>query len=294
MQAPLALVSLLLIKLVVKEPAIARLQEPLDLPGILLFMVWASLLFFGVSSMPSPLSLAAIAVGLGTLVVFVRHLLRVEYPLLRLEVVWANRILSRSVLSAFLVYSSNFPVVLVLSLFLQYSLELSPTVAGQVLIIQAVVMMMVAPAAGPVSDRYGPRIVATLGCLVMTTGFASLWGVDATTSVTRISLAMGLLGLGMGMFTAPNNSAALGSVPQDRLGTSSALMHLARNMGNLLGTASFLLLVSLLIGAVEIDLKNSTGLERVMSWLMGLSCIYSLVAAWLSFSRGRVINESGV
>lgn len=287
-QVPLALLSLALIHRLEADRPDIDISEPLDLLGTLLFTGWTLLLFVGVSRLPNPQSVPAIVAGVLLLVIFVRQQLRADYPLVRLKLIWANRVFSRSVLSSFLIYGANYPIVILLSLFLQYILQMTPDMAGRLLMIQAGVMVIVSPLAGKISDHTEPRVVATLGCLAMATGFGLLYGIGYGTNLLRIGAAVALVGLGIGLFSTPNNNAAMGSVPANRLGIASAIMNLARNMGNMLGTAVFLLLISLLIGDQLIAPENYDSLIRITAWVAAQSLVFCLLAAWLSHSRGNI------
>ena len=62
-------------------------------------------------------------------------------------------------------------------------------------------------------------------------------------------LTVGLIGIGMGLFTPPNNSSVMGSAPREHLGTAGGVLNMARSLGMSMGSAvaatlyaSFLLL----------------------------------------------------
>jgi hypothetical protein len=94
------------------------------------------------------------------------------------------------------------------------------------------------------------------------------------------------------LFTSPNNNAALGSVDRARLSIASALLSLSRLLGNMTGSAGILLLVSLVIGNVELAPSQYPALLTVIRWTLSASCIYSLGGAWFSYTRGNVRSGS--
>ena len=75
------------------------------------------------------------------------------------------------------------------------------------------------------------------------------------------------LGVGFGLFSTPNNSAALGAVSKERLGMASALLTMSRLMGQMLGTAIVTLLMSLMIGATKITPDQY---DSLLSFFSGL------------------------
>ncbi|MEX2353199.1 MAG: MFS transporter, partial [Gammaproteobacteria bacterium] len=112
--------------------------------------------------------------------------------------------------------------------------------------------------------------------------------IDTDTSVYLIGGALITLGIGFGLFTTPNNNAALSAVRKDRLGIASALLNLARVSGNMVGTAMVLMLVSVFIGQVRIEPDQYPALLVVIHLALGTSCLLSLTGSWLSFSRGNI------
>ncbi|HPY42271.1 MAG TPA: MFS transporter, partial [Thiolinea sp.] len=193
---------------------------------------------------------------------------------------------SRALAASIMVYASNYGLIFLLSLYLQYNRGMTPTAAGQVLMVQAIVMTVLAPLAGRLSDRYRPRMLATAGCLSMVAGLALLVStIGPETPIWVILICLMAFGVGFGMFSTPNSSSVLGSVPPERLGMSSALLNLSRLMGQMLGTAVVTLLMSILIGQAKITPEHYANLMEVVRWAVGLSLIFALAAAYFSKER---------
>lgn len=98
---------------------------------------------------------------------------------------------------------------------------------------------------------------------------------------------MVIQGLGFGLFTTPNNNAALSSLDKTRYGIGTALLNFSRVSGNMMGTAMVLLLVSLFIGRVEITPQQYPALFNVVSIALGVSFFMTLSGAYFSHSRGN-------
>jgi MFS family permease len=71
----------------------------------------------------------------------------------------------------------------------------------------------------------------------MALGSLSLARIDAETDGWGILWRLAVLGLGLGLFSSPNNSSVLGSVPRSRLGTASSTVAQMRITGQVLGVA---------------------------------------------------------
>ena len=259
-----------------------------DWHGSLIFMAWVSAFMLGLSRLSDwRFALLAVA-GLLLLWVFVWHQGKQTSPLLNLSALRANRIFNRSLMSAFFIYGSSFSMVFLLSLYLQYIHQLSPTEAGQIVLIQTLIMMVLAPITGRLSDRYEPRLLSTFGCLLFVIGYAMLFGLGMQTSLHYVMVALVFLGLGFGFFSSPNNNAAIGSVPADKLSIAAALLNLARTMGNMVSSAIVMTLFSVTMGGAAITADLYPQLLLVIQITMGLSVGYALIAAVFSYRRGRI------
>ena len=115
---------------------------------------------------------------------------------------------------------------------------LSPREIGLVLGAVPITMGIVAPMSGTLSDRVGSRPVTVAGLVLMTIAYAiaALLIEDATTSLVVVVVGL-IIGLGMGIFQSPNNSAILGSVPLDQLGVTSGMLTINRTTASVTGIA---------------------------------------------------------
>ncbi len=262
--------------------------QKVDWYGTLIFAIWSSALFIGISLVPDPISFALLLVGVAGAVYFYFQQTHSPHPLIRFSAILQNRVFSRSLMGNVCIYCSNYPFVFLFSLYLQYIQGMSPANAGKIMLLQSLMMAIVAPISGRLSDTFEPRIIATIGCLIMACAFGLLQTIGPTTSLSLISTGLITLGIGFGLFTTPNNNAALSSMDKGRLGIGSALLNLARVSGNMLGTGTVLLLVSLFIGHNKIESDKFPALLTVVHLALGMSCFLSICGSWFSYSRGQI------
>lgn len=283
---PLVLIVLVVSAVTMKGEWRSTQAERLDLVGTLYMAIGMIGSFVGLSILPDWQGGLWLVIGLAFIVIFIRHCYTAPSPLVRLNLVLGNKPFSRALAASIMVYASNYGLIFLLSLYLQYNRGMPPTEAGQVLMVQAIVMTVLAPLAGRLSDRYRPRLLATLGCLSMVAGLTLLVvTVGPATPIWIILICLVAFGIGFGMFSTPNTNSVLGSVPPERLGMSSALLNLSRLLGQMLGTAVITLLMSLMIGQSKITPDHYADLMEVVRWAVGLSLIFALAAAY--FSRER-------
>jgi len=252
------ILALLATYFIIEDYVPGNCTERMDWTGSLMFSVAITAFFGGLTGLPNPISLTVLIVGILLLVMFVHHQKQSDSPLIKLDALKINHVFTRSVSASFLMYGALFPTAFLLSLYMQFALGMSPSTAGQHLLIQTAIMMIVAPAAGKVSDVYEPRIVATLGCLFFASGYVVLVVLDLDSPISQVNGALVLLGAGFGLFSSPNNNAALGSIDDNKLGIASAILNLSRTSGNATSMAVIMLFFRLLFRRNPNHIRTTT------------------------------------
>jgi len=217
----------------------------------------------------------------------VLHQSRSRRPLIRIQMFRESRVFSMSLTTSMLMYASNFPLVFLMSLYLQYVLGFSPSHAGQVILLQALSMAIVAPLSGKLADRFQPRLVATVGCAIVACGLFVLSGMNIDTGAIYIGSSLLLIGIGFGLFSTPNNNAIMGATQAHELGAASASMNLARTIGNLVGMSLVNLMVHYYIGDAQFSAAQNPALIRTVELAVYMSLAFVLAACVISGLRGR-------
>jgi EmrB/QacA subfamily drug resistance transporter len=245
---PIAATALILTTFRLKgEWADAR-GEGFDLAGSGVFGAGLVSLMYGFSRLPSPLGIALTAAGALALAGFVAFELRVPTPLLDFRLFRDNRIFAFSNLAALINYSSTWAVGFLLSLYLQYIKGLPPQQAGLVLIAQPVVMALSSPAAGRLSDRSEPRLIASLGMSLTAAALLVFGFLRPGTPFPVLVAGLAVLGLGFGLFSSPNTNAVMGSVDRRSYGVASATLGTMRLSGQMLSAGVTMIVFSLFLG----------------------------------------------
>ena len=112
---------------------------------------------------------------------------------------------------------------------------LTPSQAGLILTAQPLVMAVVAPLSGALSDRIGSRLPSSLGMAILASGLLLLSRLGPRSSLLAVAGALAIAGLGTGIFISPNTSALMGSAPRNRQGIASGVLATARNVGMVIG-----------------------------------------------------------
>jgi len=183
---------------------------------------------------PKVIGLSALAlVSLVTFIVIER---KSKYPMIKLDM-FRNRQFSINLITGFMVFVCTAGTTLLFPLFLQNVLQYGSRQTGLMLAVTPVIVSIVAPLSGALSDRTGSRPITTLGLFILALGFVAVSSLSENTSTIGYLLRFIPVGIGIGMFQSPNNSAVMGSVPRENLGVASGLLSLTRTVGQTTGIA---------------------------------------------------------
>ncbi|BDG60776.1 MFS transporter [Caldinitratiruptor microaerophilus] len=230
-----------LLALAVLKDGGRRVRQRFDLPGAGLLAAGLTAILLALSrgetwGWRSPAVTVLLAGGGLLLALFVVQERRAADPMMPLWLL-GRPAFAGGVAAAYLQYTVVFMLTFLLPFYLQGLRGLSPQQAGAVMTAQPVAMVAVAAASGWLSDRVGSRLPATAGMAALGAGLWLMARAGIQTSPGDLMARLGLVGLGSGLFTAPNNSAILGAAPRDRQGVASGLLAAARNVGMVTGVA---------------------------------------------------------
>ncbi len=127
--------------------------------------------------------------------------------------------------------------IFLMPFYLENVLGYAPREVGLLMAVVPIVLVFVAPIAGSLSDRYGPRPVTVVGLALVFVGYLAIGTLDQDTTALGYILRFLPIGLGMGVFQSPNNSAIMGAVPRERSGVAGGLLSMTRSLGQTAGIA---------------------------------------------------------
>ena len=236
---PIGLTALLLSLRFIPSEALPEHHENFDWAGAVTWMCGLSALVLALNrghvwGWPSPLILGLLAASGLSLALFVVVERRMRAPMLDLSL-FERRIFSSAIASAVLNFICVYSIVFLLPFYLIQGREISPARTGLLLTAHSIVRAIVAPVSGTLSDKVGTRLPAALGMAVLGVGLFLLSRLGAESSTSQIAAGLAIAGLGTGIFTAPNNSALMGSAGRHQQGIAAATLATARNVGMVLG-----------------------------------------------------------
>jgi EmrB/QacA subfamily drug resistance transporter len=216
-------------------------EQRLDLPGLVtsgfgLFALTYGLIETNDHSWTSARVLSLFAVAVVALVTFVLLEVRQRLPMLDLSL-FRNPTFAGANAAMLLVGLAMFGIFFFNSLFLQNILGYGAIKTGASFLPMTVLIILVAPAAGKVSDRIGARWLMGAGMTLLAVSLTLFGTLDEHSSFLNILPGLLVGGVGMAITMAPTTAAAMGSVPVDKAGVGSAVINSMRQVGGSLGIA---------------------------------------------------------
>lgn len=269
--------------------------EAFDYPGAILFAAGMTCFLLSIihgedlgwlSKTVITLFIAAVVL----LTLFVRHEKRTPFPMIDLSLfkIWAFWSGNAAGLISFMALFSN---TMLLPFYLTTILHLSPSQVGLLMTPFPLLMALLAPVSGYLSDRINPAFLSTAGLSVTTLGLLSLTLLGEHTPLWEIALSQATLGLGNALFQSPNNNSVMSSVPPEKLGIASGFNSLVRNIGQVSGIAISVSIFENRQAAALAGFTQPDAVQQVAAFLSGYhtalfaGALFAAIGAALSFVR---------
>ncbi|HEX2926910.1 MAG TPA: MFS transporter, partial [Ruminiclostridium sp.] len=213
----------------------------LDVKGAVLFLVCIISLFGALImgekiGFENPLILGGFALAVITFILFIRTEGREESPLLQLSI-FRNQLFSLSIICGFLLFVSMSCSNIILPFYLQDVIRQTPSVAGLYLMTYPLVLFVVAPISGHISDKIGSEVLTLIGLVTFSGAFFMMATLNQHFQPVKLVIIIAVMALGNGMFQSPNNALIMSSVPRDRVGIAGSINALVRNLGLVVGVS---------------------------------------------------------
>jgi EmrB/QacA subfamily drug resistance transporter len=244
----------------------------------------------------NPFVIISIIVGILALIVFVQIEKRVKDPMLQLSL-FRIRAFSIGNLSNFLSSLSRGGLQFMLIIWLQgiwlplhgYSFADTPLWAGIYMLPMMFGMIIVGPISGLLSDRMGPKLLATSGLVLQAVTFLLLTLLPANFGYLGFAILLLLMGIAQGLFSVPNSTALMNSVPANQRGAAAGTNSTTTNAATVISMAVFFSIVTLgLAATLPTSLTNGltqSGLATPIATAIGhLPPIAALFGAFLGYN----------
>jgi EmrB/QacA subfamily drug resistance transporter len=245
---PLSLAASAWAAFALRELARPDAVRGLDLRGGALFVLGLTGLVLGISKgglsgWSDPVVIVGLAAGIVLLPAFVWVEHRGRAPMLDLSI-FSDRLFAAATGAAFINGLSRFALMFVFVFYFQGAQGDDPVTAGIKLAPLAGGMLVSSPLAGVWADRYGSRVLSTLGMLVSAGALAAMTTLEPGTPYWQSSLWLAIVGVGSGMFNSPNTAAMMGAVPAHRRGIAAGTRTMVQNTGAVISIAFVMAIIT--------------------------------------------------
>jgi EmrB/QacA subfamily drug resistance transporter len=184
----------------------------------------------------SPEILLAFAIAAIAAATFVLVELKVESPMLEIRL-FKTPMLTVGVVTGVLVFVCLSATFILLPFYLAGVLGFDVLTMGILLGVAPLMMGVVSPLSGTLSDRIGIRRLTLIGLSVIALSYFGFLTLGTDSTAIHFAVLAVPYGIGIGIFQSPNNSAIMGSVPPEYTGVAGGLLHLTRLLGQIVGIA---------------------------------------------------------
>ncbi|HET9103573.1 MAG TPA: MFS transporter [Solirubrobacteraceae bacterium] len=238
---PIALITVAVTLFAARETRDETVSRKVDFPGIAAITVGLTTLVltlvegnrWGWGSARVVVLLAAAVAAIGAFFVIER---RVASPMVDLRFFRSRSFLGANVVG-FIVSFAMLAQFFFLALYMQNILHYTPLQAGVRFLPSTLVIIVMGPIAGRLTDRIGPRPLMTAGLLVVATALLLQSRLTVSSGYGLLLPGFVLMGIGMGLVMSPMSTAAMNSVDRTKAGVASGVLSMSRMVGGTFGVA---------------------------------------------------------
>jgi len=284
---PLAAISSLLITRGFKGDIMPDPDGIFDTKGSIIYGVAILLSMAGVMNLPNTWAIVSLAVGIVFAVIFVRNQISSEHHLLNMNL-FKDWTFSGSCIAAFMSYAASYSISFFLALYLQSIGNLTATEAGLVMVTQPLVQCLTTAPFGKLTDKLENKtILPTVGMVLCAVCLFTYTTYDLDTPLYMVIVSMIIGGLGFAMFSAPNTTIIMSSVPRELTGEASGMVSFMRQVGMMVSMGVAMTIITVTMGSTDNLSPETYGLFLdAMTLSMTVCLVMCIIGAITSAFRG--------
>jgi EmrB/QacA subfamily drug resistance transporter len=294
---PIGIVGLVLAaRLLPRERAqgISGDQKPvLDWPGLLMLSPGVAAIVFGLSeygqhrTISTPVAWVPLLTGTVLVAAFVRHALRVRFPLVEVRL-FASRGFAAASATCFLLGAALFGSMILLPLYYQVARGQSPLDSGLLIVPQGLGAAVGMNIGGRLTDRYGGGRVIPFGLLFLAAGTIPFALAGAHTSYWLLAFGLVLRGFGLGGSMMPAMAAAYATLERRQVPRATPMLNVLQRIGGSMGVAIFTVILE---NGIEDNAAHGEGPASAFGhtylWAVGVALLALIPALILRREEAR-------
>lgn len=267
-------------------------NDKIDKVGSILYGIGILAFIYGFTTLATTDGLIITIAGLVLLVIFAAYELRQDSPVFNMKL-FKNRKFTSSNIAALCSYIAVMVVTTILNYHFQYVRGWDAQMAGMILIITPIIMALMAPNAGKLSDRIHPQKLAAIGMSIATVALLILTFLTEATPLYLVVVAMILQGIGMGLFSSPNMNAIMSSVPPKDAPTASASQATMRTIGQTMSLGLLTLVFAWVMGSLELAPQYASMIvqaSQIICLICTVACVLAVFASLVGIRSSDKFN----
>lgn len=285
---------LCILLMIVKVPQEWKTYEhdKIDKVGSVLYAIGILLFIYGFTNLVNQTGIILTVAGIILLVVFAMWELRQTSPVFNMNL-FKNMKFTSSNIAALCSYLAIMVVTTILNYHFQYVRGWNAQMAGLILIVTPIIMAIIAPNSGKLSDRIHPQKLAAIGMAIATVALLILTFLNGNTPVYLVVIAMILQGVGMGLFSSPNMNAIMSSVPPKDAPTASASQATMRTIGQTMSLGLLTLVFAWIMGNLPLSTQYADLIvqsSQTICLICMIACLVSIFASLVGIKSKDEFN----
>ena len=256
-------------------------HDNIDKLGSILYALGILAFIYGFTTLINTTGVILTVAGIILLVIFGAYELRQKSPVFNMKL-FKNSKFTSSNIAALCSYIAVMVVTTILNYHFQYVRGWDAQMSGLILIITPIIMAVMAPNAGKLSDKIHPQKLAAAGMGIATVALLILTFLTKDTPLYLVIIAMILQGIGMGLFSSPNMNAIMSSVPPKDAPTASASQATMRTIGQTMSLGLLTLVFAWIMGNLELSTQYAGMIVQSSQIICGICTVACLIAIFAS------------
>ncbi len=267
-------------------------KDKIDKIGSILYGIGILAFIYGFTTLTTTNGLLITVAGVIVLIIFAAYELRQKSPVFNMHL-FKNKKFTSSNIAALCSYIAVMVITTILNYHFQYVRGWNAQMSGMILIITPIIMAIMAPNAGKLSDKIHPQKLAAIGMGIATIAMVILTFLTKDTPLYLVVLAMILQGFGMGLFSSPNMNAIMSSVPPKEAPTASASQATMRTIGQTMSLGLLTLIFAWVMGSLELAPQYASMIvqaSQTICLICTIACVLAVFASLVGIRSSDKFN----
>jgi MFS family permease len=258
---------------------VTNANDKMDKIGSLLYVVGIMLFIYGFSDLLSFVGKASVIMGVIVLILFGIYEYKTELPVFKIRL-FENKTFAAYNLTGFFEFFAIAVFDVMFNYYFQYAKGWDPQLTGSILIISPILLALISPLSGRLSDRIHPQKIATTGLCVMLIAIVSIIFLRVNTPLYFVAGAMALIAIGTALFSVPNTNAVMSSIDEEHAPYASATQLTLRSCGQTLSYGLLTLICSFVMGALPLSTEYAglfVNSVNIIAMICTVLCLIAIV-----------------